>query len=55
MYEKKKKDGLYVMDCVLHDRYFWEHVKYCIKAVMPLVCVLREVDSDVRHGIWLKL
>lgn len=51
MKRKKNREGLYARDCVLNDRYFWEHIKYCIKAVMPLVCVLREVDSEVRPAM----
>ncbi|CAN6687127.1 unnamed protein product [Malus baccata var. baccata] len=33
---------------VLHDREFWGRVSFCIKGVLPLVCVLREVDSEER-------
>ncbi|XP_050111717.1 uncharacterized protein LOC126590264 [Malus sylvestris] len=33
---------------VLHDREFCGRVSFCIKGVLPLVCVLREVDSEER-------
>lgn len=32
---------------MLHDKEFWPNVARCVKATVPLVCVLREFDSDV--------
>ncbi|XP_068328163.1 uncharacterized protein [Pyrus communis] len=33
---------------VLHDRKFWGRASFCIKGVLLLVCVLREVHSEER-------
>ena len=33
---------------MLFDPNFWPHVAFCIKTIIPLVCVLREVDSKER-------
>ena len=33
---------------VLFDPNFWPHVAFCIKTIVPLVSVLREVDSEER-------
>ena len=47
----KHKDANDVKKWILRDGNFWNHVAYCIKSVMPLVCVLREVDSEVRPAM----
>ncbi|XP_061988373.1 uncharacterized protein LOC133706829 [Rosa rugosa] len=47
----KHKDANDVRKWILHDGSFWNHVAYCIKSVLPLVCVLREVDSEVRPAM----
>nr|XP_011459711.1 PREDICTED: uncharacterized protein LOC105350056 [Fragaria vesca subsp. vesca] len=44
----KHKDAYDVKKYILRDGNFWNHIAYCIKSVLPLVCVLREVDSEVR-------
>ncbi|XP_050365433.1 uncharacterized protein LOC126783954 [Argentina anserina] len=44
----RHKDSYDVRKWILHDVSFWNHVAYCIKSVLPLVCVMREVDSEVR-------
>ncbi|XP_009368889.2 uncharacterized protein LOC103958368 [Pyrus x bretschneideri] len=36
---------------VIHDHEFWGRVSFCIRGVLPLVCVLREVDSEERHAM----
>lgn len=36
---------------VLHDANFWSHAAFCIKVVIPLVSVLREVDSEERPAM----
>ncbi|XP_048444668.1 uncharacterized protein LOC125479436 [Pyrus x bretschneideri] len=36
---------------LLHDREFWGRVSFCIKGVLPLVCVLREVDLEERPSM----
>ena len=33
---------------MLFDPNYWPHVAFCIKTTIPLVCVLREVDSEER-------
>ena len=33
---------------VLFDPNFWPHVAFCIKTTVPLVSVLRKVDSEER-------
>ncbi|PRQ19546.1 putative HAT dimerization domain, ribonuclease H-like domain-containing protein [Rosa chinensis] len=47
----KHKDAYDVRKWILRDGSFWNHVAYCIKSVLPLVCVLREVDSEVRPAM----
>ncbi|KAL6524812.1 hypothetical protein OROMI_030405 [Orobanche minor] len=41
-------EGLDTINIVLYDPNFWPHVAFCIKATVPLVCVLKEVDSEER-------
>ncbi|XP_050373310.1 uncharacterized protein LOC126790965 [Argentina anserina] len=47
----KHKEANDVKKWILRDGSFWNHVAYCIKSVMLLVCVLREVDSEVRPAM----
>lgn len=47
----KNKDGVVARKIVLHDANFWSHVAFCIKVVIPLVSVLREVDSEERPAM----
>lgn len=44
----KSHEAKFAKHHVLHDREFWGRVSFCIKGVLPLVCVLREVDSEKR-------
>ena len=44
----KSREAKLAKHHVLHDREFWGRVSFCIKGVLPLVCVLREVDSEER-------
>jgi len=37
-----------VMNLVLSDGRFWRSITYCLKCVIPLVKVLRLVDSDAK-------
>ncbi|KAG6535800.1 hypothetical protein ZIOFF_000829 [Zingiber officinale] len=40
--------GKVVKRIVINDPNFWPHVVFCIKSVVPLVSMLREVDSEER-------
>ena len=44
----KKVEGVKARSTVLFDPNFWPHVAFCIKTIVPLVSVLREVDSEER-------
>ncbi|KAI8555885.1 hypothetical protein RHMOL_Rhmol05G0208500 [Rhododendron molle] len=44
----RKVEGIKVRAIVLFDPKFWSNVAFCIKTTMPLVVVLREVDSEER-------
>ncbi|KAL6321486.1 hypothetical protein AAG906_018455 [Vitis piasezkii] len=44
----KKVEGVKTQSTVLFDPNFWPHVAFCIKTIVPLVSVLREVDSEER-------
>ncbi|RVW97933.1 hypothetical protein CK203_021221 [Vitis vinifera] len=44
----KKVEGVKTRSTVLFDPNFWPHVAFCIKTTVPLVSVLREVDSEER-------
>ncbi|RVW34182.1 hypothetical protein CK203_106000 [Vitis vinifera] len=44
----KKVEGVKTRSTVLFDPNFWPHVAFCIKTIVPLVNVLREVDSEER-------
>ncbi|XP_057954145.1 uncharacterized protein LOC131148466 [Malania oleifera] len=47
----KMHDGIRSRLIILFDQDFWPHVPYVIKSVVPLVCVLREVDSEERPAM----
>ncbi|KAF8369944.1 hypothetical protein HHK36_032026 [Tetracentron sinense] len=47
----KRPDGARVRDIVLANFEFWPAIKYCIKSTVPLVKVLRLVDSDERPAM----
>ena len=44
----KKVEGAKTRSTVLFDPNFWPHVAFCMKTTVPLVSVLREVDSKER-------
>ncbi|RVW28383.1 hypothetical protein CK203_109064 [Vitis vinifera] len=44
----KQVEGVKTRSTVLFDPNFWPHVAFCIKTTVPLVSVLREVDSEER-------
>ncbi|XP_068336462.1 uncharacterized protein [Pyrus communis] len=44
----KSREAKLAKHHVLYDHEFWGRVSFCIKGVIPLVCVLREVDSEER-------
>ncbi|RVW88781.1 hypothetical protein CK203_034720 [Vitis vinifera] len=44
----KKVEGVKTRSTVLFDPNFWPHVAFCMKTTVPLVSVLREVDSEER-------
>ncbi|XP_042460162.1 uncharacterized protein LOC122043620 [Zingiber officinale] len=43
--------GKVVKRIVINDPNFWPHVAFCVKSVVPLVSVLREVDSEERSAM----
>ncbi|RVW49640.1 hypothetical protein CK203_076728 [Vitis vinifera] len=47
----KKVEGVKTRSTVLFDPNFWPHVVFCIKTIIPLVSVLRDVDSEERPAI----
>ncbi|KAM7517141.1 hypothetical protein LguiA_006724 [Lonicera macranthoides] len=47
----KTNEGMATSYTLLYDPDFWPHVAFCIKATVPLVCVLREVDSEEKPAI----
>ena len=47
----KKVEGVKARSTVLFDPNFWPHVAFCIKTTVPLVSVLREVDSEERPAM----
>ncbi|XP_061998825.1 uncharacterized protein LOC133716103 [Rosa rugosa] len=47
----KHKDAYEVRKWIIRDTSFWNHVAYCIKSVLPLFCVLKEVDLEVRPAM----
>ncbi|XP_050387733.1 uncharacterized protein LOC126804020 [Argentina anserina] len=47
----KSHEGIGARAIVLFEKNFWSDVAFCVKGVMPLVCVLREVDSEVRPAM----
>ena len=44
----KKVKGVKAQSTMLFDPNFWPHVAFCIKTTIPLVSVLRDVDSKER-------
>ena len=47
----KKVEGVKNRSTVLFDPNFWPHVAFFIKTTVPLVSVLREIDSEERPGM----
>ncbi|XP_059598441.1 uncharacterized protein LOC104881364 [Vitis vinifera] len=47
----KKIEGVKTRSTVLFDPNFWPHVAFCIKTTVPLVSVLREVNSEERPAM----
>ncbi|XP_050380051.1 uncharacterized protein LOC126797469 [Argentina anserina] len=47
----KSHEGIGARAIVLFEKNFWSDVAFCVKGVMPLVCVLREVDSEIRPAM----
>ena len=47
----KKVEGVKARSTVLFDPNFWPHIAFCIKTTVPLVSVLREVDSEDRPSM----
>ena len=47
----KKHKGVKTRSTALFDPNFWPDVAFCIKTTIPLVCVLREVDSKERPAM----
>ncbi|RVW88165.1 hypothetical protein CK203_042861 [Vitis vinifera] len=47
----KKVEGVKTRSTVLFDPNFWPHVAFCIKTIVPLVSVLREVDLEERPAM----
>ena len=44
----QKVEGVKARSAILFDPNFWLHVAFCIKTTIPLVSVLRDVDSKER-------
>lgn len=47
----KHPEGMKARATILHDARFWPQLAYCIRSVVPLVDVLREVDSEERPAM----
>ncbi|KAL6313224.1 hypothetical protein AAG906_018690 [Vitis piasezkii] len=47
----KKVEGVKARSAILFDPNFWPHIAFCIKTTIPLVSVLREVDSEERPAM----
>ncbi|VVA41105.1 PREDICTED: LOW QUALITY PROTEIN, partial [Prunus dulcis] len=47
----QQHEGIRAHSTILYDVNFWSHVAFCIKSVIPLVSVLREVDSEERPAM----
>ncbi|KAJ9698985.1 hypothetical protein PVL29_007853 [Vitis rotundifolia] len=45
------ENGVKTRSTVLFDLNFWPHVVFCIKITVPLVSILREVDSEERPAM----
>ncbi|KAL6517273.1 hypothetical protein OROMI_032974 [Orobanche minor] len=46
--QAEKTEGKVAKRIVVNDPNFWPYVAFCVKSVVPLVSVLREVDSEER-------
>ncbi|KAL6579324.1 hypothetical protein OROMI_009540 [Orobanche minor] len=49
--QAKKTEGKVAKRIVVNDLNFWPYVAFCVKSVVPLVSVLREVDSEERPAM----
>ncbi|KAL6520317.1 hypothetical protein OROMI_032497 [Orobanche minor] len=49
--QAKKTEGKVAKRIVVNDPNFWPYVAFCVKSVVPLVSVLREVDSEERPAM----
>ncbi|KAL6509618.1 hypothetical protein OROGR_022928 [Orobanche gracilis] len=49
--QTKKFEGKVAKRIVVNDPNFWPYVAFCAKTVVPLVSVLREVDSEERPAM----
>ncbi|KAL6546889.1 hypothetical protein OROMI_022610 [Orobanche minor] len=49
--QAKKTEGKVAKRIVVNDPNFWPYVAFCVKFVVPLVSVLREVDSEERPAM----
>ena len=47
----KKPNGVKAKRAVLSTRSFWAKILFCFSTTLPLVYILREVDSDVRPSM----
>ncbi|XP_028089531.1 uncharacterized protein LOC114289897 [Camellia sinensis] len=47
----RKVEGVKARATVLFDPKFWPNIAFCIKSTIPLVSVLREVDSEERPAM----
>ena len=47
----QQHEGIRAHSTIIYDVNFWSHVAFCIKSVIPLVSVLREVDSEERPAM----
>ena len=47
----KKVEGVKARSTILFDPNFWPHVAFCRKTTVPLVSVLRKVDSEERPAM----
>ncbi|CAA0840485.1 hAT dimerisation domain-containing protein / transposase-related [Striga hermonthica] len=49
--QDKKGEGKLIKRIVINDPDFLPHVAFCVKSTVPLVSVLREVDSEKRPAM----
>ncbi|XP_019052476.1 PREDICTED: uncharacterized protein LOC109114395 [Nelumbo nucifera] len=47
----KHPEGVKVKQTIMFDGRFWPQVAFCVKTTLPIVVVLREVDSEVRPSM----